>query len=218
MPRGSPAERPEPCRRRRGSGSAVARSTAPSRLGHAGTPPHISTPTTASPVSQSSASRPPHSRRSQLARIRATKTTITTSGRHCSSYGNRPNRMKRNFSPIKAQHAPPPRQARPLSACQTASTSPQRIIGGIVTASNHTAPNVRTVLRTLLNRLARSQPIGPREAEGGRSSASGGSWCRSFPPVFSLPASVRKADCFRSTDRRGGGSDASARPRAGRPV
>jgi hypothetical protein len=43
--------------------------------------------------------------------------------------------MKRSFSPMKAQQAPAPRQARPLSALHTASMKAQRKTGGIVTAS-----------------------------------------------------------------------------------
>src|SRR5437879_4235129 len=87
--------------------------------------------------------------------------------------------MKRIFSATNAQHAPAPRQAWPLGALQIASTSPQRISGGITDASRYTASSVRIVLKTLLNRLARSQPIIPVEVTGGRCAGSGKSWVMS---------------------------------------
>src|SRR5215471_6979060 len=87
--------------------------------------------------------------------------------------------MKRNFSWTKAQQAPAPRQARLFGAVQTASMNAQRISGGIVTARNATASTVRTLLRTLLNRLARSQPKSPDVAGGGGSRATESSCVRS---------------------------------------
>src|SRR5271166_434858 len=74
---------------------------------------------------------------------------------------------------MKAQHAPAPWQARLFGADQTASTRPQRTTGGIVAARKAIASTVRIVLGTLLNRLARSQPIAPEVAGGGGSMASG---------------------------------------------
>src|ERR1700758_4208808 len=83
--------------------------------------------------------------------------------------------MKRHFSAMNAQQAPAPRQARLFGADQTASTSAQRITGGIVTANKATATTVSIVLETLLNRLARSQPSRPAVARGGGSTATGSS-------------------------------------------
>ena len=74
---------------------------------------------------------------------------------------------------MKAQQAPSPRQARPLSACQTASIKAQRITGGIATASSHAATKVRIVLPTLLKRLLRIHAIRPAVADGGRSAGNG---------------------------------------------
>src|SRR5271166_3505691 len=81
--------------------------------------------------------------------------------------------MKRNFSWMKAQQAPPPRQARLFGAVQTASSKAQRKTGGIVTARKAAASKVRIELKTLLNRLARSQPIRPAAAGGGGSAIIG---------------------------------------------
>ena len=50
---------------------------------------------------------------------------------------------------------------------QIASTSAQRITGGIVIARKYSATSVRIVLKTLLNRLARSQPTIPWVRGGG---------------------------------------------------
>src|ERR1700750_2208743 len=83
--------------------------------------------------------------------------------------------MKRHFSATKAQQAPAPRHARLLEALQTASKKAQRTTGGTVTARKPTARTVRTVLNTLLNRLARSQPSIPEAVGGGGSTAIGSS-------------------------------------------
>ena len=45
---------------------------------------------------------------------------------------------------------------------------------------------VRIVLKTLLNRLARSQPITPVEMTGGRCAASGISWAMSISLLMNL--------------------------------
>src|SRR5258707_7810903 len=90
--------------------------------------------------------------------------------------------MKRNFSWMKAQQAPAPRQAWLFGAVQTASNKAQRMTGGIVTARKATASKVRMELKTLLNRLARSQPIRPAVAGGGGSTASGRSCVTSVIP------------------------------------
>src|SRR5229473_1680634 len=87
--------------------------------------------------------------------------------------------MKRNFSWMKAQQAPAPRQARLFGAVQTASNKAQRMTGGIVTARKATASKVRMELKTLLNRLARSQPIRPAVPGGGGSTTTGSSWVTS---------------------------------------
>src|SRR5712691_13488020 len=83
--------------------------------------------------------------------------------------------MKRNFSAMNAQQAPSLRQAWPLAALQIASTSVQRIIGGTVTARKYSASSVRIVLKTLPNRLARSQGMTPCVRGGGRSAGIGNS-------------------------------------------
>src|SRR5258707_12721236 len=99
--------------------------------------------------------------------------------------------MKRNFSWMKAQQAPAPRQARLFGAVQTASNKAQRMTGGIVTARKATASKVRMELKTLLNRLARSQPIRPTVAGGGGSTASGRSCVTSVIRQRSTSATAR---------------------------
>src|SRR5271157_3100839 len=84
--------------------------------------------------------------------------------------------MKRNFSWMKAQQAPPPRHARLFGAVQTASIKAQRKTGGIVTARKAAASKVRMELKTLLNRLARSQPSSP-DVAGGAGSVTIGRSC-----------------------------------------
>ena len=76
---------------------------------------------------------------------------------------------------MNAQQAPSPRQARPLSACQTASITAHRTNGGIVITSSHAAAKVSNVLPMPSNRLARSQDMTPAEGVGGRSAGSGNS-------------------------------------------
>src|SRR6266404_7790575 len=83
--------------------------------------------------------------------------------------------MKRNFSWMKAQQAPAPRQAWLFGAVHTASNKAQRMTGGIVTAKKATASKVRPELKTLLNRLARNQPMRPAAAGGGGSTTTGSS-------------------------------------------
>src|SRR5579872_4956154 len=87
--------------------------------------------------------------------------------------------MKRNFAPINAQHAPPPWQAWPLGALQIASINAQRMTGGIATAIKAIASSVRIELKTLLNRLARSQPTTPVVPRCGACTATGRSWAMS---------------------------------------
>src|SRR6266567_4131637 len=86
--------------------------------------------------------------------------------------------MKRSFSPMKAQQAPTssppaPRQDWPMGALQIASSNAQRMIPGIVTARKNSARIVKTVLNTLLNKLARSQAMTPCVRGGGLSTGSG---------------------------------------------
>src|SRR5580698_1785241 len=99
--------------------------------------------------------------------------------------------MKRNFVPMNAQHAPPPWQAWPLGALQIASIKVQRITGGTATTISATVNNVRIELKTLLNRLARSQPRTPVDCRGGDCAATGIPWVISAIVYRSTSATVR---------------------------
>ena len=132
--------------------------------------PNISRKVKNEPMLQIAASRHGrHIRRSDVMTSIASMMMTAKKGRHCWSKGKVPKKIRRAFSRISAQQAPPPRHSEPVEAVKLAVNTAHSRNHDRIQAMATISTIVVRALPQLENRCLRAQPKGPLSSTGGAS-------------------------------------------------
>jgi len=117
---------------------------------------------------------------------------MAISGRHCCSWGKKPNVMKRIFAGMMDQHAPALSRHCSLVEIQLLSIKAQLINGGIVFHRTKRVTSVSRELNHPLKRLVLIHPITPTATTGGFISSFSKGWVFSSMPLTSrMPHDIK---------------------------